>query len=99
MGVHGTFDLAGNVAIDIREGLRGSQSLWGMLSPRVAGNADCASSAPALSRDFCFFSVCQYNSILILDIPVSILVCYLALVSEYLANCSPGFSLFSCTLG
>lgn len=51
MGVHGTFDLAGSVAIEEGPGLSGD-----MLSPQDAGNADCTSSAPALSGDFCSFS-------------------------------------------
>lgn len=62
-----------------------------VLSPQGAGNADCTSSAQPLVGTSALSPVHQYNSILILDIPVSILVCYLALVSEYLANCSRGF--------
>lgn len=99
MGVHGTFDLAGNVVIDHqREFKRVLLSLGTCSVLRVQGMLIVPRQYQPLVGTSALSPVRQYNSILISDVPVSILVCYLALVSEYLASCSHGFSLFSCTL-
>lgn len=92
MGVHGTFDLAGSVAIDHQRGVERVPVSLGTCSVlRVQGMLIVPRRHQPLVGTSALSPVHQYNSILILDIPVSILVCYLALVSEYLANCSHVF--------